>query len=93
MAQSHPPAHAAPGTPGQALGTDWAGDGASSSRGPAADGGARGRQWGRAWWGPACQGSATGGDVFADINHRGEQCGRAGERALRHAKPAIKYLP
>lgn len=28
--------------------------------------------------GPTCQGSATGGDVFVEINHRGEQCGRAG---------------
>lgn len=52
---------------------------------------------GERWRGPACQGSATGGDVFADINHRGEQCGRGGggqrERSLRRAKPAIKYLP
>lgn len=37
--------------------------------------------------------SATGGDMFADTNHRWEQCGREGHRALRHAKPAIKYLP
>lgn len=51
---------------------------------PAADGGARG---------PACQGSATGGDVFAHITHRGEQCGRAGGQALCRAKAAIKYLP
>lgn len=36
------------------------------------------RAHGRALAGPPCQGSARGGDVFADINHRGEQCGRGG---------------
>lgn len=92
MGQSHPPARAAPGTPGQALETSWAGKGISSSHGLTADGGARAGSGVRAGGAPHAK-SATGGDMFADTNHRWEQCGREGDRGLRHAKPAIKYLP
>lgn len=63
-----PPPCTGPGTPSQTLENLWAGEKPSALLLPGQAGGE----------GPTCQGGATGGDVFVEINHRGEQCGRAG---------------
>lgn len=63
---------AGPGTPGQTLEKGWAGEEPSALEVPLLLPGQAGGE------GPTCQGSGPGGAVFVEINHRGEQCGRAG---------------